>query len=478
MIELRPYQTAAVSNIRDAFRRGRKSIALVSPTGSGKTVVMTYVAQGAQSKSNRLMILVHRQELVRQTSRALEEMGVSHGRIVSGLPEHPDQPVQLAMVQTLVGRMNHTPPNLLIIDEFHHSISESYRQIIARFPAAKILGLTATPQRLDGKGLGSICEELILGPAVQELIDLGFLSKPIYYAPPTDLDMAGVKRTGGDFNRAQTEERVDRPKITGSAVEHYLKICPGKPAVAFCATVKHAENVRDQFIAAGVPAASIDGKLDDVSRIDRVAALAEGRIHVLTSVDVISEGFDLPAVTAAILLRPTESLALHLQQIGRVLRPKVDGSNAIILDHVGNCMRHGLAEEPREWSLAGKVGKKKSAAALQTSLTTCPDCHAVHLPLPACPQCGKVYPQRERVIAETDGTLAQLTAAAIFAERERIQKRQAVGMAKTKAELEAIAKARGYSPKWVPMMLSLRARKQFKAQIDQRLAATAQGNLL
>ena len=141
-------------------------------------------------------------------------------------------------------------------------------------------------------------------------------------------------------------------------------------------------------------------------------------------------------------------------------------------------MRHGLAEEPREWSLAGKVGRKKSAAAHQTSLTTCPECHSVHLPLPACPQCGKVYPVRERVVEETDGTLAQLTAAAIFAERERIQKRQAVGQAKTKAELEAIAKARGYSPKWANMMMAIRAKKRFTQQIDQRLAATAQSTFL
>lgn len=473
---LREYQEQGVSNIRDAFRRGRRSVAFVAPTGSGKTVVMSYIANGAKAKGNRMTILVHRQELVRQTAKALEQFGVPHSFIVAGEREWPETPVQIAMVATLVNRMNVAPPDLLMVDECHHGMADSYLQILQRYPEAKVLGLTATPQRLDGKGLGAIFEELVMGPTVQDLIDRGFLCQPLYYAPPSDLDMKGVAKRGGDFSRGQSEERVDRPTITGSAVEHYQKICPGVPAVAFCVTVKHAEHVRDQFIAAGIPSASIDGTLDDDSREDRVTALAEGRIKVLTSVDVISEGFDLPVCGAAILLRPTESLGLHLQQIGRILRP-AEGKTAFVLDHVGNCMRHGLAEEDREWSLEGKTGKRKNSGAVQEVLSTCPQCNAVHASAPACPQCGHVYPVRERNVAEVDGTLAQLTAAAIMAERERIQKRQAVGMAKTRAELEAIAKARGYSAKWVPMMLSLRAKKNFAAKTQTFVESTRQGAL-
>lgn len=471
---LRSYQESSIFDIRSAFARGRKSIALVSPTGSGKTVIMTYIAHGATGKGNRMTIIVHRQELIRQTSAALNAMQVRHAIVAPGIAPQPDVPVQLAMIQTLVNRSDAIPPHLLMIDECHHSTSESYRQVVARFPAAKILGLTATPQRLDGKGLGSIFEELVIGPEVAELIAGGFLATPRYYAPPTELDMTGVRRTAGDFNRGQTAERVDRPKITGSAVEHYRKICPDSSAVAFCCSVRHAEHVRDQFITAGIPAATIDGTLSDEERIDRVAALTDGRIKVLTSVDVISEGFDLPAVGAAILLRPTESLALHLQQIGRVLRPKPDGSCAVILDHVGNCMRHGLAEESRQWTLEVKVGKRGPANGRQINLASCPTCYTVHVPSPACPNCQHIYPTQERKVAEVDGTLAQLTAAAIMAERERIQKRQAVGMAKTRGELEAIAKARGYSPKWVGMMLSLRARKRYAAKIDQLTSPQAE----
>lgn len=479
MKELRDYQHRLVADVRGAFRNGRKSVCIVSPTGSGKGVVIAYISAGATQKGNRISIVVHRQELVRQTAAALRDMGVVFGVVAAGHEPCPHLPVQLCMIQTLANRTDAIPPpNLLMIDEHHHSVSESYLQVVQRYPQAKVLGLTATPQRLDGKGLGSICEELVMGPSVQELIDRGFLCRPVYYAPPTELDMTGVRKLGGDFNRGKTEERVDRPKITGSAVEHYQKICPGVPAVAFCVTVKHAEHVRDQFNSAGIPSASIDGTLDDRLREDRVAALAEGRIKVLTSVDVISEGFDLPVCGAAILLRPTESLGLHLQQCGRVLRPAPGKERAVILDHVGNCMRHGLAEEPREWSLEGKACRGKSASTFQEVLTTCPRCNAVHVSSPACPQCGHVYPVRERNVAEVDGTLAQLTAAAIMAERDRIQKRQAVGMAKTRAELEAIAKARGYSSKWVPMMLALRARKNFAAKTQTFIESTRQSTFL
>lgn len=478
MIALRDYQERGVQDIRDAFRRGRRSIAYVLPTGGGKTVVMSYIAHGAQQKRNRLLILVHRQELVRQTVAALTSMDVQPG-IIS--PKHfgtPGADVQVAMVQTLVRRPElPISPALIFVDEFHHGVSQSYLEILGRFPAAKIIGLTATPQRLDGKGLGSICEELVLGPSVQELISRGFLAEPIYYAPPSGLNLDGVKRTGGDFNRQQAEERVDRPTITGSAVEHYRKLCPDVPAVAFCTTIRHAEHVRDQFNEAGIPAATIDGNLDDASRADRVAALAEQRIRVLVSVDVISEGFDLPAVTAAILLRPTDSLSLHLQQIGRVLRPKPNGQRAIILDHVGNCRRHGLAEEPRTWTLEGRTGKRKAAAAQQDTLLTCPECSKVHVATPECPGCGFVYPRRERKVAETDGTLAQLTAAAILAERARVQKRQEVGRAQTREQLEAIARARGYSPKWVNMMLTLRRQKNFAAKTATFLKSAEQPSL-
>jgi DNA repair protein RadD len=461
VIVLRPYQEKGITDIRAAFRAGKRSIAYVAPTGSGKTRILVYIAHGAIAKSNRIMIMVHRQELVRQTSNALADLGVAHGFIAANREMNPEIPVQLAMVQTLVKRIDSViSPNLLIVDEYHHGVSESYIQVARRFPNAKVLGLTATPQRLDGRGLGIICEQLVLGPSVQQLIDLGFLCVPEYYAPPSELDLSHVGHTAGDFNKKEVDEAVDRPSITGSAVDHYARICPGVAAVAFCTSVKHAEHVRDQFIAAGYPAAMIDGKLDEDSRADRVAALAEGRIKILTSVDVISEGFDLPSVGAAILLRPTESLSLHLQQIGRVLRPQPGKAKAIILDHVGNCMRHGLAEEDRQWSLAGAPKRKQGTLLHAESVVTCPKCFAVQKRALVCAACGAPLPQQNRAIAEKEGSLQVLTMQAILQERERLQKRAEIGRAKTMEELVAIAKQRGYKPTWVRMMMRVRSIQQ------------------
>ncbi len=276
----------------------------------------------------------------------------------------------------------------------------------------------------------------------------------------------------GDFNKKQMGERIDRPTITGSAVEHYARICPGVPAIVFCANIKHSENVRDQFNAAGFKFASIDGKLSDDDREKRVTDLASGNLDGLTSVDVVSEGFDLPRVTVGIMLRPTESLALAMQQMGRTLRPKPDGGKAIILDHVGNIMRHGLAEEERQWSLAGHAEKAKANAPFQTTLYTCPECFAVHPSISTCPECGHKYPIKERLIEEVKGNLKEITAADIEAQRVKIMARVEVARAETKQQLEAIAKQRGYKPGWVNSQLWIRRKKKLAKPIDSQTRLT------
>lgn len=460
---LRGYQSDGVDAIRAAFRRGRRSVAYIAPTGSGKTLVLSYIARGATSKGNRITIVVHRQELIRQTAQALTEMGVEFGLIAAGHDSNPNHPVQLAMIQTLANRISTvTAPNLLIVDEFHHCVSPTYRSVVDHYSAAKILGMTATPQRLDGKGLATVCDELVVGPSVQELIDQGFLSRPVYYAPPTALSMEGVRRTAGDFNKRETAFRVDQPMIIGSAVEHYARLCPNQPAIVFCASIKHAENVRDQFNEAGFAAASIDGKLSEKDRLDRVTALSTGRIKVLTSVDVVSEGFDLPAVSVGIMLRPTESLALSLQQMGRVLRPSPGKERAVILDHVGNCFRHGLAETPREWTLKGHAESLGTSASERNFLATCPACFAVHPSAPKCPMCGHEYPPSERKVKEKAGTLEEIEAGKVMAEQKKRMDRIAVARAKTKEELEKIAEERGYAPAWVRMVLWTRRKAEMK----------------
>lgn len=415
-ISLRDYQTDLVSNIRESFRAGRRSPLVVSPTGSGKTVLFGFIAHGTAAKGKRVMILVHRQELLDQTARTLKEIGVPHGLIMANRAPDPFASVQVASVQTLARRLDKVqPPDLIIIDEGHHATAGTWRKVVAAFPNARVLGVTATPERLDGKGLGTefggVYDDLIRGPEVADLIRRGFLSQPIYYAPP-GADMTGAHIRGGDYKREEAEERVDKPTITGDAVEHYRRLCPGAPAIAFCASINHANHVAEAFRAAGFRAATLDGTLTDLERRERVRDLGNGRLHVMTSCEIVNEGFDVPVVTAAILLRPTASLGLHLQQVGRVLRPAPGKANAIILDHVGNCHRHGLAEDVREWSLEGATARKRKAeekAAVR--YRQCPACYSVHAPAPTCPQCNHEYVSTAREIEQVAGELVQLGAA-------------------------------------------------------------------
>lgn len=233
---------------------------------------------------------------------------------------------------------------------------------------------------------------------------------------------------------------MDKAAITGDAVEHYSKICRGAPAVAFCASVAHAQHVAEQFQSAGFRAATIDGNMDREARREVVRMLGDGRLHVLTSCEIINEGFDLPLVTAAILLRPTMSLGLHLQQIGRVLRPAPGKAKAIILDHVGNLARHGFAEDIRDWSLAGRPKKKgKKKAEDEVAVRQCVACYCCHPPAPVCQQCGHVYEVKAREIQQVDGELVEIDPALIARKRRAEQ-----GSAQTYDDLVALGRTRGY----------------------------------
>jgi len=437
---LRLYQQSLFDDIHEAFRRGCRNPLVVSPTGSGKTVLFSYIANRVQSAGNRVMILVHRKELVAQTSKTFTSFGIPHGIIQTGSTPNPAHRAQIAMVQTLARRIDSTPPpDLIIVDEAHHCAAGQYRAIIAAYPKAHVLGVTATPQRLDGKGLSDFFSEIIMGPSVEWLMGEGFLSRPKYYAPPVRADFAGVKKRGGDFAQDQAAAAMDKATITGDAVNHYARICQGMPAIAFCVTVAHAMHVADQFNASGISSATIHANMSNDERRDIVTDLATGKISVLTSCDIVSEGFDVPVVGAAILLRPTTSLGLHLQQIGRVLRPCKGKSHSVILDHVGNLLRHGLAEDDREWSLAGQDKKAKKSESL--GLRQCKKCFCLHKPAPICPECGCVQPEpKQRKLSVIEGNLEEFS---------RMPIQAALKECKTRADLKALQKAKNYKPGWV-----------------------------
>ena len=457
MFDLRPYQQAAVDQVRDSFRAGRRRPLLVAPTGSGKTVTFSYITASAAAKGNRTLILVHRQELLEQCHRALDSMDVPHGLIAAGLTPERHQLTQIASVQTLIRRFDRVvPPDLIVIDEAHHATAGAWASVLKQYPDARVLGVTATPQRLDGKGLGEVFDDLIRGPEVADLIEQNFLARPIYYAPKT-VSMDGVRTTAGDYNRAEVAERMDRPTITGDAVTHYRKYCDGQPCIVFCTGIKHAEHVAAAFNAEGYRFQVIDGTLSKDERARRVLDLSSGTLQGLVSVDIVSEGFDLPCVSVAILLRPTASLCLHLQQIGRVLRPSPGKQRAVILDHVGNCRRHGLAEEIRDWSLDGIPKRAKRGPQDDVASTRqCPQCFAVHTPSPACPQCLHVYEIKDRIPDVVDGELEELKARVAVRERKREQ-----GTAQSLEDLVRVGKARGMKNPygWAHNVFKARQRK-------------------
>ncbi len=410
MIKLRPYQESMIDSVRNSYRDGNQRVLVVSPTGSGKTVVFCYIAQQARANRRRTMILVHRQELVDQTSRTLTAFDVPHGVIAAGRTSDGSELIQVASVQTLIRRIDRImDPDLIVIDEAHHAIAGSWRKVVERFTSARVLGVTATPERLDGKGLRDVFSDLVRGPEVRDLVRDGHLSAPVYYAPPQHIDMASVQLRRGDYDQKGLESVMDAPKITGDAVDHYRRICAGKPAVVFCVSIAHAEHVAEEFRRAGFRAATIDGTLSPEDRRDRVRSLGNGRLQVLTSCEIINEGFDLPIVSVGILLRPTQSLGLHLQQIGRVLRPAPGKDRAVILDHAGNLARHGLAEDVRDWSLDGAEKRKKKAKAEDTIKTRqCPECFACHPWAASCPECGNEYVTDGRQIEVVGGDLVAI----------------------------------------------------------------------
>ncbi|MFE8034134.1 DEAD/DEAH box helicase [Thiohalocapsa marina] len=464
-ISLRDYQAHMLSEVRTAYAQGFRAPLLVAPTGSGKTVCFSYVAANARAKGNCTLILVHRRELLEQTSRTLDAFGVEHGRIAAGEPQ-TDAAVQIASVQTLVRRLERMTwaPDLIVVDEAHHTTaSTGHGRIIAAFPKARVLGVTATPERLDGQGLGThvggYFDRLVLGPSVADLIQRGYLSKPIVYAPAQALDLKGIATRAGDYAQDALAAAMDRPSITGSAVAEYRRRCEGAPAIAFCVTVEHARNVAAAFTQAGYKAASIDGTLSAEDRAKRIADLASGRLHVLTSCEIISEGTDIPIVGAAILLRPTQSLALYLQQVGRALRPYSGKERAVILDHVANSLRHGLPDDARDWNLDAKPRRQraKDDDKPQQAVRQCDHCQAVHAPAPTCPECGHVHPIQQREIEHIDGELQEVTRQ----QADRLaQRRREQAKAQTLDDLRAIGRRRGYRPGWAEHVFKSRQQRQ------------------
>lgn len=441
MIELWEPQQRCVTGIRSAFQRGVRRVVLVSPTGSGKTVMFSHMTQHAAARRKRIWICAHRQELIAQIGGTLERFEVEFGVIAPG-HKHRDAAVQVASVFTLARRLDqYEEPDLIIMDEAHHCVSATtWGKVAAAYPNTFLLGVTATPERTDGHGLGECFDEMVLGPTTRELIDQGRLSKYELYRPPSTLDLSGLRKRGGDYEKAQLEDRVERSSITGNAVQHHQHYCSGKRALAFCVSVRHAEMTAQMFRDAGIAAASIDGT--STNRRELIRDLASGQLTVLTSCDLLSEGFDCPAVESAHLLRPSDSLIVVRQQIGRTLRFHPEKPMSFIFDHAGNTKKHGLPDDEPEWSLQGHAAKKMADKV--TAVRTCKNCFAVFRAGPGvCPYCQAVMPTRDREVEVKQGVLEKVDKelARAVAKGHRMDQ----GRTKSLEELVALGRSRGYA---------------------------------
>jgi len=364
-LSLRPYQVDKISEARGLMAQGKKSICLVSPTGSGKTVICAYIIQSALAKSKRVLFLAHRRELIDQCAAKLRDLGIwDYNVVLSGHPHsrNPDAPVQIASIQTLIRRA-FPPADLIAIDEAHHAASGSYQTLLKNYPDAYVLGLTATPERLDGKGLDSIFQDLLNVATVPELIANGFLVAPQCLGPSPEAvaslkaALAKVHTRGGDYAEDELSEAMDSPTLVGDIVTHWREWGTGQKTIVFAASIAHSQHIVAQFQAAGVAAAHLDGTMSLPER-EGVLSAWRGELQVVSNVQVLTEGFDFPELSCCILARPTKSVALYLQMVGRVLRTAPGKQGAIILDHAGNVIEHGPPQIERVWTLQGSAKKR------------------------------------------------------------------------------------------------------------------------
>ncbi len=450
-MSLRPLQLKALNDLRRAYANGYRAPVLVMPTGGGKTHTAAHIIRSAVSKGHRVWFLAHLREILFATSGKLTAEGIEHGFIMAGRPETPEAPVQVVMVQTAVRRLGRgMRPDLIVIDECHLAAADTYAKVIADAGSPLLLGLTATPTRLDGKGLGDVFDTIVPTCSTADLITEGLLA-PIRYYAPSRPDMTGVRTVAGEYVNAEVTERMDRPSITGDAVAHYRKLAHGRPCVVFCASVQHALNVAREFANAGYTTAVLHGQTVQDERDQILAGLATGAVQVVVNCQLLVAGVDVPAIGCVIQLTPTKSLTKYLQSIGRGLRTHPGKDDCIVLDHAGNAFTHGLPTEPREWSLDGAKKRPREAEDVVT-VRQCEQCFFVFEPARVCPNCGHIHPVKERTVKQADGDLEELT------EIKR-QKRKEVGRARSISDLISIAKERGYAMGWVWQMARVKGIK-------------------
>lgn len=434
---LRPYQVDLENRVRQAYREGCRSPCIVLPCGGGKSVIIADIAMQTTAKGNRVLFLVHRRELCDQIRSTFTWWGVNM------------RLCDIMMVQTAARRLSKLPrPQLIITDENHHCLANTYRKIYEYFPECRRVGVTATPVRLNGDGLGDVNDRLIIGVSAKWLIENHCLAPYDYYAPSL-VDLSEVKMNRGEFETSSVEKLMLKKAVFGNVIEYYKKLAGGRQAICYCTSIRHSIETAAAFRAAGIEAEHIDGGTPRAERDEIVRKFKEGALDILCNVDLISEGFDVPDCECAILLRPTQSLTLYIQQAMRCMRYRPD-KRAVIIDHVGNYARHGLPDDDREWTLDKKPKRKKGEKSqpVENAVTQCPECFLTFHTrdesgevVKSCPYCGAELPVKERKeIRQEEAVLEKIEGFRIdYSDPDSC---------KSYKELLLYAKKHGYKPGW------------------------------
>lgn len=432
MFILHDYQQTLVDKTRKSYIDGYKSPCVVAPCGAGKSVIISDIARMTTMKGNRVLFLVHRRELIYQIKETFKKNSVDMDL------------VQFGMVQTIVRRLDRTnKPDLIITDENHHGLAKSYRKIYDYFSDVLRLGFTATPIRLNGSGLGDINDILIEEVNAKWLIENEYLSPYKYYAPKL-IDTEQLKLNSlREFSSTSIDRAMNENKIYGDVIKHYKELAGDEQAIAYCHNVEASKHAAEEFKQSGINAAHIDGKTPKIERDDIISRFRTGEIKVITNVDIIGEGFDVPDCSTVIMLRPTQSLSLFIQQSMRGMRYK-PGKTSIIIDHVDNVRRHGLPDMEREWSLEGKKNTESEA---EVKIKECENCFAVYSPVYlVCPMCGHKPEVKEVNDYEVDES-AELEEVNESELKVTLDFREPSDC-KSMKELSELARNKGYKPGW------------------------------
>ena len=381
---------------------------------SGKTVIAASLIYHAQQKGSQILFVAHRRELIAQTSRKLDDIGADHGIIQAGNTRTNDLPIQVASVQTMNRRQSWFTPTIIVADECHHLVSDSWQKIVNEFPSAVVIGLTATPCRTDGKGLGTFFNAIVECPGISELTRMGFLVPAVTYSqkPP---NLRGVHRVAGDYNNEELAAVMNERKLVGNVVDEWTRRCRGRQTIVFAVNIEHSLAITKQFNDAGIPCEHVDGTTPNEIR-DGVFS----RALVVSNVGVYTEGTDVPHVSCIIIARPTMSVGLYIQMAGRGLRPSPGKTNCIILDHGGCALMHGLVGQDRVWTLtnyAGIASPKGPIIDVRDTIKVCPKCLFVVERTEKKCECGYVFSAAS--LKSVSGELTEAKAVRIPTEDEK-----------------------------------------------------------